>query len=65
LKAMLLFVHICAAHNNPFVNGAVKQVLAEGAILFGTGTTELELKLAELLCSLRLGSNGADVSSVA
>lgn len=37
-------------HNDPYVNEAVRRVLDEGASLFGSGTTELEGKLAELIC---------------
>ena len=38
-------------HNDPFVNAAVEEVLAEGASLYGTGTTSLEGNLAELMCT--------------
>jgi glutamate-1-semialdehyde 2,1-aminomutase len=38
-------------HNHPRVNGAVVDVLRGGASLFGSGTTEVEGKLAELLCT--------------
>jgi glutamate-1-semialdehyde 2,1-aminomutase len=38
-------------HNDSFVNAAVEKVLAEGASLYGTGTTELEGRLAELVCT--------------
>src|SRR5579862_9832179 len=38
-------------HSNPSVEAAVGMVLAKGVSLFGTGTTELEGKLAELLCT--------------
>ena len=37
-------------HNDPHVNAAVRRVLEEGASLFGAGTTELEGRLAELIC---------------
>jgi glutamate-1-semialdehyde 2,1-aminomutase len=37
-------------HNDPYVNDAVRRVLEEGASLFGSGTTELEGRLAELVC---------------
>ena len=37
-------------HNDPAVNGAVIKVLREGMSLFGTGTNELEGRLAEMLC---------------
>lgn len=37
-------------HNDPYVNEAVRRVLDEGASLFGSGTTELEGRLAELIC---------------
>lgn len=38
-------------HNNPHINAAVSRVISNGASLFGTGTTELEGKLAELICT--------------
>jgi len=38
-------------HNNSHVNAAVASVVSNGASLFGTGTTELEGKLAELICT--------------
>jgi len=37
-------------HNDPHVTQAVIRVLREGASLYGTGTTELEGRLAELIC---------------
>lgn len=37
-------------HNDPYVNQAVRRVLDEGASLYGSGTTELEGRLAELIC---------------
>ncbi len=37
-------------HNDPYVTEAVIRVLREGASLFGSGTTELEGTLAELIC---------------
>ncbi len=37
-------------HNDPYVNDAVRRVLEVGASLFGSGTTELEGRLAELIC---------------
>jgi glutamate-1-semialdehyde 2,1-aminomutase len=37
-------------HNDPYVTEAVIQVLRQGASLYGSGTTELEGRLAELLC---------------
>jgi len=37
-------------HNDPAVTEAVQQVLRGGASLFGSGTTILEGKLAELIC---------------
>ncbi len=36
-------------HNHPAVNAAVQQVLTSGASLFGSGTTETEAEVAELL----------------
>jgi glutamate-1-semialdehyde 2,1-aminomutase len=37
-------------HNDPYVTEAVIKVLRNGASLFGSGTTELEGTLAELIC---------------
>jgi glutamate-1-semialdehyde 2,1-aminomutase len=37
-------------HNDPYVTEAVIKVLRNGASLFGSGTTELEGRLAELIC---------------
>ena len=37
-------------HNDAHVNDAVREVLADERSLFGSGTTELEGRLAELLC---------------
>ena len=38
-------------HNDSYVNEAVKKVLDDGASLYGSGTSELEGRLAELICS--------------
>src|SRR6516165_10657051 len=38
-------------HNDPHVTEAVAKVLRDGTSLFGSGTTILEGKLAELICS--------------
>lgn len=38
-------------HNDAFVNNAVKDVLAQGQSLFGSGTTLFEGQLAELICT--------------
>src|SRR5882762_9890255 len=38
-------------HNDPDVTCAVERVLRDGSSLFGTGTTILEGRLAELICS--------------
>jgi glutamate-1-semialdehyde 2,1-aminomutase len=38
-------------HNDPYVTDAVIRTLQEGDSLFGSGTTVLEGKLAELICS--------------
>ncbi|MEX2264265.1 MAG: aspartate aminotransferase family protein [Bryobacteraceae bacterium] len=38
-------------HSHPAVNQAVKAVLDEGCSLFGSGPTELEGRLADLICS--------------
>jgi glutamate-1-semialdehyde 2,1-aminomutase len=37
-------------HNHPAVTSAVERVLRDDASLFGSGTTELEGRLAELIC---------------
>src|SRR5438309_1406404 len=37
-------------HNDPYVTDAVSSVLGKGASLYGSGTTELEGQLAELIC---------------
>ena len=37
-------------HNDPYVNDAVTSVLQKAASLYGSGTTELEGQLAELIC---------------
>jgi glutamate-1-semialdehyde 2,1-aminomutase len=37
-------------HNHPAVTAAVERVLRDEASLFGSGTTELEGRLAELIC---------------
>ncbi len=37
-------------HNDPYVTEAVKRTLSGGASLYGSGTTELEGRLAELIC---------------
>lgn len=37
-------------HNDPYVTDAVISVLREGASLYGSGTTELEGQLAQLIC---------------
>ncbi len=38
-------------HNDPDVTESVERVLRDGSSLFGTGTTVLEGRLAELICS--------------
>lgn len=37
-------------HGDPYVNAAVHRVIDEGRSLFGSGTTELEGMLAQMLC---------------
>lgn len=37
-------------HNDPYVTEAVIEVLQKGASLFGSGTTDMEGQLAELIC---------------
>lgn len=43
------FAPFILGHNDEHVNDAVRQAMAEGHSLFGSGTTELEGKLARLL----------------
>lgn len=38
-------------HNHPAVNAAVEKTMRDGMSLYGTGTTEQEGELAELICS--------------
>lgn len=38
-------------HNDPYVTAAVTRALAGGLSLFGSGTTEFEGRLAELICT--------------
>ncbi len=38
-------------HNDPCVNAAIRQVMEQEDSLYGAGTTELEGRLAELLCT--------------
>lgn len=38
-------------HNDPYVNEAVVRSLKDGSSLFGTGTTIMEGRLAELICN--------------
>ena len=38
-------------HNDPYVTDAVRAVLDQGSSLYGSGTTELEGRLAGLICS--------------
>jgi glutamate-1-semialdehyde 2,1-aminomutase len=45
------FAPYILGHNHPQVNAAVEKVLHDGASLFGSGTTELEGRLAELICT--------------
>ena len=45
------FAPYVLGHNDPKVNAAVKKVLDDGISLFGSGTNELEGRLAELLCT--------------
>lgn len=59
-------------HNDPHVNEAVRRVLEAGASLFGTGTTELEGRLAELVCrhvdfvdSIQLLNTGSEATAEA
>src|SRR6059036_2688439 len=43
------FAPFILGHNDPDVNAAVKRVLDSGVTLMGSGTTELEGRLAELI----------------
>jgi len=59
-------------HNDPYVNEAVRRVLEAGASLFGSGTTELEGRLAELVCrhvdfvdSIQLLNTGSEATAEA
>ncbi|MCZ2075038.1 MAG: aspartate aminotransferase family protein [Bryobacterales bacterium] len=38
-------------HNDPYIADAVARTLRDGSSLFGTGTTEAEGRLAELICT--------------
>jgi glutamate-1-semialdehyde 2,1-aminomutase len=38
-------------HNDAYINRAVKDAMAEGLSLFGSGTTKFEGRLAELVCT--------------
>jgi glutamate-1-semialdehyde 2,1-aminomutase len=44
------FAPFVLGHNDPDVNAAVRRVLEDGTTLMGSGTTELEGRLAELIC---------------
>lgn len=44
------FAPIFLGHNDPYVTEAVIRVLKDGASLYGSGTTVLEGRLAELIC---------------
>jgi len=44
------FAPFILGHNDPDVNAAVRRVLDTGTTLMGSGTTELEGRLAELIC---------------
>jgi glutamate-1-semialdehyde 2,1-aminomutase len=44
------FAPYILGHNDPGVNAAVEKVFRDGLSLFGSGTTELEGQLAELVC---------------
>jgi glutamate-1-semialdehyde 2,1-aminomutase len=59
-------------HNDPYVNQAVRRTLEAGASLFGSGTTELEGRLAELICrhidfvdSVQLLNTGSEATAEA
>ena len=45
------FAPIVLGHNDPYVNGAVRKAIDAGASLYGSGTNELEGRLAEMLCT--------------
>ncbi len=46
------FAPYLLGHNNQEVNEAVIRVIEEERSLFGSGTTDLEVRLAKLLCEL-------------
>ncbi len=59
-------------HNDPQVNEAVRRVVESGASLYGSGTTELEGRLAELICrhvpaveSVQFLNSGSEATSQA
>ncbi|MEP7367330.1 MAG: aminotransferase class III-fold pyridoxal phosphate-dependent enzyme [Acidobacteriota bacterium] len=59
-------------HNDPEVNGAVERALRDGHSLFGTGGTQMEGRLAELICtnipwieSVQLLNSGSEATSQA
>ena len=59
-------------HNDPYVTDAVISVLRSGASLYGSGTTELEGQLAELICrhvpaveSVQFVNTGSEATSQA
>ena len=59
-------------HNDPYVTDAVISVLRNGASLYGSGTTELEGQLAELICrhvpaveSVQFVNTGSEATSQA
>lgn len=59
-------------HNDTYVNQAVMKVLADGASLYGSGTTFLEGRLAELICqhvpsaeSVQLLNTGSEATYLA
>ncbi|MGH9345272.1 MAG: aspartate aminotransferase family protein, partial [Terriglobia bacterium] len=66
------FAPYLLGHNDPHVNAAVVRALNEGNSMFGSGTTEIEGKLAELLCkhipgieSVQLLNTGSEATAQA
>lgn len=66
------FAPCMLGHNDPYVNAAIVRALSEGKSLYGSGATELEGKLAELLCthvsgieSIQLLNSGSEATAQA
>lgn len=57
------FAPFVLGHNDPDVNAAVKRVLDNGVTLMGSGTTELEGRLAELVCRAVPGVKAVQITN--